>query len=194
MENCYVIFGRSVKVVIMSRVGKKPVPVPSNVKVDFKNGLISVEGPKGKLEYTIPQNFKIFIKDGYIVIEKPSSSKQDRAFHGLIRAIINNLIKGVTEGYKKELEIKGVGFKAQVQGDKLQLTLGFSHPVIYPIPEGITITCQKGNIIVVSGIDKVRVGEVAAEIRSFYKPEPYTGKGIRYVGEYVRHKAGKTVA
>ncbi len=177
----------------MSRVGKKPVDIPSGVKIEVKGNIISVSGPKGVLQYKFPDNVGISVKEKTVVVERKGSAKQDMALHGLTRAIIANLIKGVTEGYTKALEIKGVGFKAQVQGKTLQMTLGFSHPVRYEIPEGITVATPKPTQITVSGIDKVKVGEVAAEIRGFFKPEPYTGKGIRYVGEYVRHKAGKTV-
>ncbi len=178
----------------MSRIGKKPIVVPGNVKIEIKAGLISVEGPKGRLEHHLAGGIKVSLKDGRLSVERSSDEKKERSLHGLTRAIISNLITGVTEGYKKELEIKGVGFKAAVQGkDKLQITLGFSHPVLYPIPEGITVTAPKPTIIIVTGIDKVKVGEVASEIREYFKPEPFTGKGIRYAGEYVRHKAGKTV-
>jgi len=178
----------------MSRVGKKPIDVPGNVKTEIKGGMISVEGPKGRLEYRAPGGIKVSLKDNKLFIERSSDEKKERSLHGLTRAILANLIKGVTEGYKKELEIRGVGFKAQVLSkDKLQISLGFSHLVMYPIPEGITVAAPKPTMIHVTGIDKVKVGEVAAEIRDYFKPEPFTGKGIRYVGEYVRHKAGKTI-
>ena len=177
----------------MSRVGKKPLDIPSGVKVEVKENKLFVEGPKGKLEHRIPPRIKIEVKDNKIVVTRAGSTKEEMSLHGLTRSIASNLIKGTTEGYKKELEIKGVGFKAQVQGNNLQIMLGFSHPVKYQIPEGITVSTPKPVNIIVTGIDKVKVGEVAAEIRDFFKPEPYTGKGIRYVGEYVRHKAGKTV-
>ena len=177
----------------MSRIGKKPIAASANVKIEVKDNLVTVTGPKGTLEHRLPRGVKVSVKEKEIIVERASSTKENIALHGLTRAILTNLIKGVTEGYKKELEIKGVGFKAQVQGNALQITLSFSHPVKYSVPEGITVTTPKPTQIVVSGMDKVKVGEVAAEIRDFYKPEPYTGKGIRYVGEYVRHKAGKTV-
>ena len=178
----------------MSRIGKKPIDIPGNVKVEIKGGVVSVEGPKGRLEYRTSGGIKVSLKDNKLFIERASDEKKEHSLHGLTRAILSNFIKGVTEGYKKELEIKGVGFKAQVQGkDRLQIILGFSHPVLYAIPEGITVTAPKPTMIVVSGIDKVKVGAVAAEIREYFKPEPFTGKGIRYVGEYVRHKAGKTI-
>ena len=177
----------------MSRVGKKPVDVPKDVKVDIKEGKVIVGGPKGALEHSLPDRIKVSVKDGKVIVDASGDTKQDMALHGLTRTVIANLIKGVTEGYTKQLEIKGVGFKAQVQGSTLQITLGFSHPIAYEIPQGITVTTPKPVQIVVAGIDKIKVGEVAAEIRDYFKPEPYTGKGIRYVGEYVRHKAGKTV-
>jgi large subunit ribosomal protein L6 len=177
----------------MSRIGKKPVDIPANVKVAVTGDIIRVEGPKGKLEHRVPHPIKLTVKDNRVIAERPSSEKIDISLHGLTRAIVANLMKGVTEGYTKELEIRGVGFKAAVKGSMLEIALGFSHPVSYPIPEGITITVTKATQIAVSGIDKVKVGEVAAEIRDYFKPEPYTGKGIRYAGEYVRHKAGKTV-
>jgi len=178
----------------MSRLGKKAVDVPNNVKVALNNGVISFEGPKGKLEYAMPASIKAEISDKLIKVSRASSSKQDRSLHGLVRTLIYNMIIGVTEGYKKELEIRGVGYKAHVQGAKVTINLGFSHPVEYAIPEGITIEIPKPTIIIIKGIDKAKVGTTAAELRDFYKPEPYKGKGIRYVGEYVKHKAGKTVA
>ena len=177
----------------MSRIGKKPVSIPGNVKVAVSGNTVSVEGPKGKLEHKFPQSFKVEVKDGKVFVASPSETKADKTVHGLTRSIIENLIKGVADGYTKELEIRGVGFKAQVQGANLVLNIGFSHPVQYAIPEGVVIAAPKPTQMVVSGIDKVKVGEVAAEVRGFFEPEPYTGKGIRYVGEYVRHKAGKKV-
>ena len=177
----------------MSRVGKKPVDVPKNVKIAIDGRNITVEGPKGKLEHKAPSKIKMSFKDDKVILDCPEKTKNALSLYGLTRTIVANLIKGVTDGYTKELEIKGVGFKAQAQGNILQMSLGFSHQVKYPIPEGITVTTRKPTQIVVSGIDKVKVGEVAAEIRVHFKPEPYTGKGVRYVGEYVRHKAGKTV-
>jgi len=178
----------------MSRLGKKPIDIPNNVKVNIDNGVITIEGDKGKLEYNIPNPLKVELKDNKISVLRPSDSQEDRSLHGLIRTIISNMIKGVIEGYKKELEIRGVGYKARVEGSTLIISLGFSHPVNYPIPKGITIETPKPTIVIIKGIDKVRVGQVAAELRDLYKPEPYKGKGVRYMGEYVRHKAGKTVA
>ena len=177
----------------MSRVGKKPIAIPSGVKIEIKDNVVFVESSKGKLEHRIPDPIKVTQKDKELIIERKSDGKVDMSLHGLTRTMIANLIKGVTEGYEKQLEVKGVGFKAQAQGNALQLTLGFSHPVKYEIAEGVTVATPKPNQIVVSGPDKVKVGEVAAEIRAICEPATYTDKGIRYVGEYVRRKAGKTV-
>lgn len=178
----------------MSRIGKRPIDIPQGVKIDVAADPIQVQGPKGKLDLKIPVEIKVEVKDNKIILSRASDEKKARMKHGLMRALINNMVKGVTEGFVKELEIIGVGFKAQVSGQQMVLNLGFSHPVEYDIPEGVTVETPKPTQITVKGIDKQLVGEVAAEIRDFYKPEPYKGKGIRYVGEYVRKKAGKTVA
>ena len=178
----------------MSRLGKKPIDIPNNVKASLEGGVVTIEGPQGKLDYRVPAPIKVELKDNKVVVTRPSDIKEHMSLHGLVRTLIYNMIKGVTEGYKKDLEIKGLGYKAQVKGSSLVITLGFSHLVEYPIPEGITIKTPKPTIITIEGTDKVKVGEVAAELRDYYKPEPYKGKGIRYTGEYVRHKAGKTVA
>lgn len=178
----------------MSRIGKKPVAIPSGVKAAVSANTITIEGAKGKLSYTFKNGFKVEVKDNSVIVTRPSDAKQDKAIHGLIRSLVNNMMIGVTAGYKKELEITGVGFKAAVQGKVLNLQLSYSHPINYNIPEGITIESPKPNLVTVKGIDKAKVGEVAAEIRDFYRPEPYKGKGIKYVGEHVRRKAGKAVA
>jgi len=178
----------------MSRVGKKPIQIPNNVKLAVEKGIVFVEGQQGSLEFKIPEPIKVEVKDNLAVVSSPSDEKKHMSLHGMVRTLIYNMIKGVTEGYKKELEIRGVGYKAQVQDSTLNISLGFSHPVKYTIPEGIKVETPKPTIIVVKGIDKVKVGEIAAEIRDYYKPEPYKGKGVRYSGEYVKHKAGKTVA
>lgn len=177
----------------MSRIGKKPITIPSGVKVNLAGRTLKVEGTKGKLELDIHPRMKVEVKDNEVLVKRPSDIKLDKSLHGLTRSLIQNMIIGVTEGYIKELEIHGVGLRAQVQGKKLNLQLGFSHPVNYEIPQGITIETPKPTEIVIKGIDKQQVGEVAAEIRDYYKPEPYKGKGIRYKGERVRRKAGKTV-
>jgi len=178
----------------MSRVGKRPVDIPANVKVAIDGREIKVDGPKGKLSFNFHPRIDLVIENNKVVAKRKSDMKLDKSLHGLTRSLVNNMIKGVTEGYKKELEIIGVGFKAAVQGKQLVLNLGFTHPINYNIPEGIIIQAPKPTNIVVSGIDKRLVGQTAAEIRDFYRPEPYKGKGVRYVGEYVRRKVGKKVA
>ncbi|MBN2453729.1 MAG: 50S ribosomal protein L6 [Candidatus Omnitrophica bacterium] len=179
----------------MSRIGKKPVAIPSGVKVSVgPDNTITVEGKNGKLTYKASARFKAEVKDNKFSVSRPSDAKQDKATHGLIRSLVHNMIVGVTEGYKKDLEITGVGFKAAVQGKVLNIQLSYTHPINYNIPEGLTIETPKPNIITIKGIDKAKVGEAAAEIRDYYRPEPYKGKGIKYAGEHVRRKAGKAVA
>jgi len=178
----------------MSRIGKKAVAIPKDVKVEIKDALILVEGPKGKLNIPLSHRITLDFKDSQVFVKRVTDTKQDRAFHGLYRALLFNMIKGVTEGYVKELEIIGVGFKAQAQGSNLNMQLGFSHPVNFPIPEGIKVETPKQTHIVVRGIDKQMVGEVASEIRKIFPAEPYKGKGIRYLGEYIKKKVGKAQA
>ena len=179
----------------MSRIGKKPVAIPAGVKVAVSaDNTITVEGNGGKLVYKAPASFKVQVKDNIFSVSRPSDTKQDKSTHGLIRSLVNNMIIGVNEGYKKELEITGVGFKAAVQGKVVNIQLSYTPPINYAIPDGITVVTPKPNIIVITGIDKAKVGEVAAEIRDYYRPEPYKGKGIKYSGEYVRRKSGKAVA
>lgn len=178
----------------MSRVGKRIIDIPANTKVEIKAGQITVQGTKGTLKGHIHPRMKVELKDKQIQVIRPSDSNEDRSLHGLTRNNIFNMIKGVTEGYDQELEIRGVGFRAQVSGKSLNLQLGFSHPINFTIPEGITIEVPKPTQIKILGIDKQKVGQIAAKVRSFYRPEPYKGKGIRYKDEYVRHKVGKAVA
>lgn len=178
----------------MSRIGKKIITIPKDVKVDFKDNSVYVEGPKGKLNQLINSRINVEIKDGHVSVTRSSDTKTDKALHGLYRALINNMIKGVTEGYIKELEIIGVGFKAAVQANKLNMQLGFSHPVNFPIPEGIKIETPKPTQIIIRGINKETVGKVATEIRGIFPPEPYKGKGIRFAGEYIKKKVGKAQA
>jgi large subunit ribosomal protein L6 len=178
----------------MSRIGKKPVIIPSGAKVEVKDDIVYVEGPKGKLQLHFSDRIKVEIKDNSVIVTRSNDTKLDRSLHGLYRAMINNMVKGVTDGYKKELEIIGVGFKASVQGNALNLQLSFSHPVNFPIPEGIKIETPKPTQLVITGIDKEKVGKAASEIRAIYPPEPYKGKGIRYLGEYVKKKVGKAQA
>ncbi len=176
----------------MSRIGKKPVVIPKEVKVDIKDRVISIEGPKGKLEQKLSDRITAELKDGQVIFKRAADTKLDKMQHGLYRSLLANMVKGVTEGYVKELEIIGVGFKAGVQGNVLTMSLGFSHPVVFNIPEGIKIETPKQTQIVVRGIDKQKVGEIATEIRAVYPPEPYKGKGVRFAGEYVKKKVGKT--
>ena len=177
----------------MSRVGLKPIEVPKAVKVIVDKGRVNVEGPKGKLSFSMHPRMKATLKENFITVERPTDMGTDKALHGTTRSVINNMILGVTNGYMKELAIEGVGFKAQLQGKSLNLSLGFTHPVIFEIPEGLTAETPKPTQVVIKGIDKVMVGQFAAKIRKVYEAEPYKGKGVRYVGEVVRRKAGKTV-
>lgn len=177
----------------MSRIGKQPIQIPSGVEVSVKNGEVSVKGPKGTLKFKPHQKVIVRVEDKNILVERKSDDILDKSLHGLTRTLIANMIQGVVAGFSKQLEILGVGYRAQVQGKKLQLALGFSHPVEYSAPEGITfeIDKEKKNIVYINGIDKTLVGQVAANIRALRPPEPYKGKGIRYEGEVVRRKAGK---
>jgi large subunit ribosomal protein L6 len=175
----------------MSRLGKKPIIIPSDVKVNIENSQVNVEGPKGKLTYALSGRIKIELKDNRIMLSRSLDTKIDRSMHGLSYALISNMVKGVSQGYKKELEIVGVGFRAQTDGKNLTLQLGFSHLVNFPIPEGIKIETPKPTQILIHGIDKEKVGSVAATIRATFPTEPYKGKGIRYSGEYVKKKLGK---
>ncbi|MFZ5802307.1 MAG: 50S ribosomal protein L6 [Candidatus Omnitrophota bacterium] len=177
----------------MSRIGKKIITVPAGVKVKIDGGKVFVEGPKGKLEQVIHPRVEVTLKDGAITVARHTDIGADRALHGLVRSLIVNMIQGVTQGYQKELLLEGVGYKAQVKGKALTLNLGFTHPIDYEIPQGVEIKCANPTAITVSGADKQKVGQAAAEIRRFHKPEPYKGKGIRYVDEHVRRKQGKTV-
>lgn len=177
----------------MSRVGNKPIPVPSGVKVSLADNIVNVEGPKAKLSKALPPLVELKIEDDLLTLTRIEETKRGRSMHGLARSLIASMVIGVTEGFKKELEIIGVGYRAQVGGNKLTLNLGYSHPVEYNVPEGITVSVEDNTKLKVEGADKQVVGEVAATIRKFRKPEPYKGKGIRYVGEYIVMKEGKTV-
>ncbi len=177
----------------MSRVGRKPILIPKNVKVIITGNTILVEGPKGKLSFNAHPKITVEAKADQVIVSRSSDEKSDKSLHGLTRTLINNMVMGTTVGYQKELEIQGVGFRAQVNGKKLVLQVGFSHPVDFHISEGITIEAPKPTQIIIKGIDKQKVGETAAEIRAIFPPEPYKGKGIRYLGEHVRRKVGKAV-
>ena len=178
----------------MSRIGKKVIDLPNAVKVAISpEGGVKVEGPKGKLEWTLPKQISARIENSTVIVERASELRNVRALHGLSRALVANMVLGVSTGFVKDLEIHGVGFKAAVQGKALNLSLGFSHPVLFPIPEGIKITVTENTKIKIEGVDKHLVGQVAADIRAYYPPEPYKGKGVRYAGEQIVRKEGKTV-
>jgi large subunit ribosomal protein L6 len=178
----------------MSRIGKKIIDLPAKVKVTISgDGAVNAEGPKGKLSWTLPKQIKGRVDGSTIHIERSSEDRKVRALHGLSRALVNNIVTGVATGFTKDLEIQGVGFKAAVKGAILDLNLGFSHDVHFKIPEGIKITVAENTKIKVEGIDRQLVGQVAADIRAYYPPEPYKGKGVRYAGEQIQRKEGKTV-
>jgi large subunit ribosomal protein L6 len=177
----------------VSRIGKLPVPIPENVTINIDpNNFMTVKGPKGELKKQLPDQMEIKVEDKNIVVNRPNELKFVRALHGLTRSLIANLMQGVTEGYSKKLEIVGVGYKAEMKGKRLILNLGYSHPIVLNVPAMITLTTPTPNQVIIEGIDKELVGMVAAKIRSFRKPEPYKGKGIKYENEYIRRKAGKT--
>jgi len=178
----------------MSRIGKKPISFPKNVKISQSADVIKVEGPKGNLSSRVPQGITIKIGDGTLAVERNSNAIATRSYHGLTRALIENMVKGVSVGFEKKLEIAGVGYRAELADKSLKLVLGFSSPIQYDIPKGIEVKVDKQVNIVVSGIDKELVGRVASEIRALRKPEPYKGKGIKYVDEYIKRKAGKSAS
>jgi len=178
----------------MSRIGRKPIPVPAGVTVTIDGSTVKVKGPKGELQREFRPEIGIEQNDGELQVTRPSDSKEHRALHGLTRALLANMVEGVTAGFRRTLEIIGVGYRAEKKGDALVLTVGYSHQVTYPQPAGITISTTAPTVVVVEGIDKAMVGQVAAEIRAVRPPEPYKGKGIRYQGEQVRRKAGKAGA
>lgn len=177
----------------MSRIGRMPIAVPAGVTVDIaENNKVTVKGPKGTLERVLPAEMKITLENGVIQVSRPNDLKKNKALHGLTRTLINNMVVGVTQGYQKELEINGVGYRASKAGKELTLVLGYSHPVVMTDPEGIESVVEGQNKIIVKGIDKEKVGQYAAEIRAKRKPEPYKGKGIKYADEVIRRKVGKT--
>ena len=176
----------------MSRIGKAPIPVPSGVEVLIGDGRVSVKGPQGTLERVLPGEITIRQEDSVLTVERPNDERQNRALHGLTRSLVNNMVLGVTNGFTKDLEIVGVGYRAVAKGpNQIELALGFSHPVVVNAPDGITFEVPVPTRISVRGIDKEKVGQVAANIRKLRKPEPYKGKGVRYAGEHVQRKAGK---
>ncbi|HEV3474809.1 MAG TPA: 50S ribosomal protein L6 [Actinomycetota bacterium] len=175
----------------MSRIGKQPVAIPDGVKVEVRDGTVTVTGPAGTLTQRLNEAMRVAVEGAEVRVERPSDERDHRALHGLTRSLIANMVEGVTKGFEKRLEIHGVGYRAALKGKALELQVGFSHPVTFPAPEGIEFEVPQPNRLVVKGIDKQLVGEIAARIRRVRKPEPYKGKGIRYEGEYVRKKAGK---
>jgi large subunit ribosomal protein L6 len=178
----------------VSRVGKQPITIPDAVTLDIKDGVVTAKGPKGELSVAISPELKTTFEDGTLTIERPSEEKRLREIHGLYRTLVSNIVVGVTEGYEKRLEIVGVGYRAEMKGKNVLLSLGFSHDILFRPLDDIQISTEGNNVIVIKGIDKQMVGQVAAKLRSFRPPEPYKGKGIRYAGEVVRRKAGKTAA
>jgi large subunit ribosomal protein L6 len=178
----------------MSRVGKVPIPIPKDVKITLTDSILKVVGPKGQLSHRIPSEIAVSIEPEQLMVKRPDDHRTTRSLHGLTRVLVANMITGVTQGFEKKLEIQGIGYRADLQGKTLRLTLGFSHPVLFPLPEGIKVEVDRQTSITVKGIDKQQVGSVAAKIRSFKPPDPYKGKGIRYANEYVRLKVGKAKA
>lgn len=176
----------------MSRIGNKPVVIPAGVTIDLKDNTVTVKGPKGELSYTFNQNITLVQNEGEVVFTRPDDTKENKTIHGTTRAVFNNMVVGVTEGFQRELELIGVGYRAQLQGKKLVLNVGYSHPVEFTPEEGLEIEVPSNTKVIVKGYDKQKVGELAANIRGVRPPEPYKGKGIRYVDEFVRRKEGKT--
>jgi large subunit ribosomal protein L6 len=177
----------------MSRIGKQPIAIPPKVKVEVKGQQVFVEGPKGKLNWELPRRTSLKVENGKVVVSREGDDARAKALHGLSRALVNNMVRGVSEGFIKKLEIQGVGFKASVQGNNVNMSLGYSHPIVYPIPAQIKVTVEENTKVTVEGPDRQVVGQVASELRSFYPPEPYKGKGVRYTDERVIRKEGKTV-
>ena len=177
----------------MSRIGKQPIAIPPKVKVEVKGQQVSVEGPKGKLKWELPRRTSLKVEHGKVVVSREGDDARAKALHGLSRALVNNMVRGVSEGFIKKLEIQGVGFKAAVADNNVTMSLGYSHPIVYPIPAQIKVTVEENTKLTIEGPDRQSVGQVAAELRSFYPPEPYKGKGVRYTDERVIRKEGKTV-
>ncbi len=177
----------------MSRIGKQPIVIPPKVKVDIKGSTVAVEGPKGKLSFTLPKRTSAKMESGQVLVMREGDDAQAKALHGLSRALINNMVNGVSDGFVKKLEINGVGFKASMTGKVITLNLGYSHPITYTIPEQIKVTIEDNTKLTIEGPDRQVVGVVASEIRSFYPPEPYKGKGVKYSDEKIIRKEGKTV-
>jgi len=177
----------------MSRIGRRPVAIPSGVQVALKDGVLSVKGPKGELKRPLPTLVAVKVDKAAVIVTRENDEPQTRARHGLVRALVNNMVEGVTKGFERKLEINGVGYKAEVAGDKMTLALGYSHPIVYHLPKGISAKVEK-NLVTLTGSDRELLGQTAAKLRSFRPPEPYKGKGIKYLEEYIKRKVGKTGA
>jgi len=177
----------------MSRIGKMPITIPAKVKVEVKGQKVHVEGPKGKLDWELPARTSVKVDNGQVLVSREGDDAQAKALHGLSRALVQNMVTGVSEGFVKKLEIQGVGFKAAVQGKTVTMNLGYSHPINYPIPDQVKVTVEENTKLTIEGPDAQKVGQVASELRGFYPPEPYKGKGVRYSDERVERKEGKTV-
>jgi large subunit ribosomal protein L6 len=178
----------------VSRIGKKPIAIPSGVTVAVEGSLVRVEGPRGRLAQAVPRGLSVQVRDGRVEVGRQSDHRSVRALHGLLRALLANLVHGVHQGFERKLEIVGIGYRAQLQGKNLQLTLGYSHPIVFPLPEGIQAEVERNVLITLKGADKALLGETAARLRSLRKPDPYKGKGIKYADEVIRRKVGKKAA
>jgi large subunit ribosomal protein L6 len=176
----------------MSRIGKKPITLPNGVKVEVKDGLVSVRGQKGALQRPLLEGIEVDITDSVITLRRTSEDKRSRSYHGLMRTLVANMVEGVSIGFMKKLEIVGIGYRSELKGDNLALYLGYSHPIDFPLPQGISAEIEKQTLVTIKGIDKELVGQIAAKIRDLRKPDPYKGKGVKYVGEVLKKKAGKT--
>jgi large subunit ribosomal protein L6 len=176
----------------MSRIGKKPIPLPKGVMVEVKDGLVSVKGQKGALQRPLLEGVEVDITDGVVTLRRTGEDKRSRSYHGLMRTLVANMVEGVSNGYEKKLEIVGIGYRSELKGNSLALYLGYSHPIDFPLPQGISAEVEKQTLVTIRGIDKELVGQIAAKIRDLRKPDPYKGKGVKYAGEVLRKKAGKT--
>ncbi len=176
----------------MSRVGKKPIPLPMGVKVEVKDGWVSVKGQKGALQRPLLESIEVDVADALVTLKRTSDEKRARSYHGLMRSLVANMVEGVSKGFEKKLEIVGIGYRSELKGKNLSLYLGYSHPIDFPLPEGISAEIEKQTLVTIKGFDKELVGQIAAKIRDLRKPDPYKGKGVKYAGEVLRKKAGKT--
>jgi large subunit ribosomal protein L6 len=175
----------------MSRIGRKPISIPAGVKIQIEDGVVRADGPKGKLSVPVPDGFTARIEDGHLTIVRPNDERRARALHGLTRSLVANMVSGVKDGFERKLEIVGIGYRAQLQGRNIQFALGYSHPVVFPLPDGITAEIERQVAITLRGADKAVLGQTAAKLRDLRRPDPYKGKGVRYAGEVVRRKVGK---